>query len=486
MNWFHLINQTLINENIDPNTDTNIPEQFYFKNYSSFHEKINDYLKSILPKNTQNKNIFILSDGKFKLAEINHSLNATDHVIQSLDKSFNIIHKVLSLECNVSPEEIHASEYFLKKIIQLVKAEKNCSIFIALGSGTITDLLKHALFLNYPKSIFISIPTAMTVTAFTSSFSVVDIDGAKRTRQSKCIRSTFWIEPLLQAAPIQLSRAGYGDLLARFVAYGDWYLSYKLGVTDKYDELAYRLMEIFAEPLKKSANDFGQDILSSEATEVNAASLAMAGIAMSLSGETTPLSGYEHVISHALDFLRITSNRPLVLHGEQVALAALTSAMSFDWFIELNEFDIKKMRILSEKEAEKLINQFISEAPFFGVEDSSETIKFEKFTQVKKLFVDDYMLKSNKWNLAKENFGEFQKKWVEIKEHLVKITMRSQEMTLLLEQAKLPTYPEATVPSTSALEYRWALRFAPFVRTRFCIADLIFWIGEDTCVVAAI
>lgn len=486
MNWFHLMNQTLQNESIDPNVDKSTPKQFYFKNYSLFHEKINDYLKDILSRSTCNMNIFILSDGKFKFAEINRNTSAINCVIQSLDTSFNVIHKVLSVECNAPAEEIHASGYFLEKTIQLVKAENNCSVFIAFGSGTITDLLKHALFLNHPESIFISIPTAMTVTAFTSSFSVVDIGGAKRTRESKNIDSTFWIEPLLQAAPMQLSRAGYGDLLARFVAYGDWYLAYKLGITEKYNELAYRLMEIFAEPLKKSASIFGQDILSNEAIETNAASLAMAGIAMSLSGETTPLSGYEHVISHALDFLRITSNRPLVLHGEQVALASLTSAMSFDWLIELDEFDLKKMRTMTEKEVEKIINQFLSSAPFFGLEDSSEVIKTEDMSQVKKLFIDDYMRKSNKWNLAKEKFAEFQKEWPEVKNHLSKITMRAHEMALLLELAKLPTYPEATIPTTSALEYRWALRFAPFVRTRFCIADFIFWIGEDTCVVAAI
>ena len=486
MNWFHLINQTLQNENINPNIDKNTPNQFYFKDYSLFHDKINSYLNDILTKIPNDKNIFILSDGQFKLADINQNVNAIDRVFQSWDKSFNIIHKNLSHECHVSPEKIHASEHFLEKTSQLINAEKNCSIFIAFGSGTITDLLKHALFLNLPESFFISIPTAMTVTAFTSSFSVVDIGGAKRTRQSKYIDSTFWIEPLLQAAPMQLSRAGYGDLLARFVAYGDWYLSYKLGITDKYNELAYRLMEVFADPLKNSANHFGQDILSNNAIEINAAALAMAGIAMSLSGETTPLSGYEHVISHALDFLRITSNRTFVLHGEQVALASLTSAMSFDWLIDLEEFDMKKMRTMSEKETEKIINQFILGAPFFGLEDNSGVIKIEELSQVKKLFLDDYMLKSNKWNLAKENFGQFQKEWPEIKIHLAKITMRSKEMTLLLEWAKLPTYPEATIPPTSALEYRWALRFAPFIRTRFCIADFIFWIGEDTCVVAAI
>lgn len=483
MSSFDLIESTLIKENINVNQNEYVPKQFYFRSFTKFHNKISSYLNCISSKNN---NIFILSDGNFKAANVDSKLDATELIIQKLNKNFIIDHKILSLECGVSPNEIHASEYFLNRTIQIINQTKKDSIFIALGSGTITDLLKHALFLLQSDSIFISIPTAMTVTAFTSSFSVIDINGAKRTRQSKSIDSTFWIEPLLQAAPIRLSRAGYGDLLARFVAYGDWYLSYKIGITNYYNELAYRLMEVFSGQLKSSANYFGEDILSSKAVETTASSLAMAGIAMSLCGETTPLSGYEHVISHALDFLRIISNRPLVLHGEQVALGALTSAMTFDWLIDSNNMDKIKLYEFSNIDIEKIINKYLLNAPFFGLEILSNQIDLDLLNNVKQTFINDYLTKLEKLNLAKVNFNDFQNTWNNTRDHLLRITMRSKEMISLLESAKLPTFPEATHPSTSALEYRWALRFAPFVRTRFCIADFIFWINEDTCTAAAI
>lgn len=486
MSWFKLIDQTLLNENINIEIERNVPNQLFIENYATFKSEINNLFASLTQNNNKDNNIFILSDGRFKLSEVDSSINITDKLISLIDQKYSVIHKNLSLECDVSVNEIHASEWFLGKVTDLIQSENRCNIYIALGSGTITDLLKHALYLNAPDSILISIPTAMTVTAFTSSFSVLDLEGAKRTRVSKNIHTTIWIHPLLQAAPIALSRAGYGDLLARFVAYGDWYLSFKLGITDKYNELAYRLMEIFSVPLKDLAVSMGQDVLASEIIEMNAAALAMAGIAMSLSGETTPLSGYEHVISHALDYLRIVSNREFVLHGEQVALASLTSAMSFDWLLENNEFDVKKFRTMNEKETDKLIHQFLISAPYYGTQNNINKIEQDKLLEIKKLFIQDYMVKSEKWNIVKEKFNHFLQELPEIKKHLSKITIRSVEMQTLLESAKLPTYPEMTAPPTSALEYRWALRFSPFVRSRFCIADLIFWIGEDTCAVAAI
>ncbi|KAB8028443.1 iron-containing alcohol dehydrogenase [Fluviispira multicolorata] len=492
--WFEKLIKTFENEKIDYLANPNIPKQFYCKEFSDFNSYFFQTLKVSLDQSKKNK-IFILHDGVFKKSALNSSENIIDKIIEILSENFIVTVKNLSFECQVNSLDIHASEEYLKKTSELIQNEESCNIFIALGSGTITDLLKHALFISNPNAIFISIPTAMTVTAFTSSFSVVDISGAKRTRPSKLIYATFWIESLLQAAPMQLSRAGYGDLLARFVAYGDWYLGYKLGISEKYDELAFRLMDAYAEPIKQIAKEFGKENLSQSASEISAATLAMAGIAMSLSGETTPLSGYEHVISHGLDFLRLISNRPLVLHGEQVALASLTSAMSFDWIFEIEKFDLKKMRSMSEKDTRQIINHFFNSAPFFGREEEkyldSERKLFEAqsadtLNSAKEIFIKDYLIKSSKWDISKETFSIFINEWPVIKEYLKKLTIRSNEMQELLELACLPTFPEATTPNTTALEYRWALRFSPFIRSRFCIADFIFWLGEDTCTVGAI
>ncbi|BBH54433.1 iron-containing alcohol dehydrogenase [Fluviispira sanaruensis] len=487
--FFEKMTQAFADEKIDPIANKKIPIQYCCHNYEDFSEKITQ----ILSKYKNNK-VFILHDGKNKKSDKDSNTNILEKISKILANTFSVIEKNLATESNSNCDEIHASEYFLKKTTDLILNETDCEIYIALGSGTITDLLKHSLFLNKPNALFISIPTAMTVTAFSSSFSVVDISGAKRTRQSKDIYATFWLTPLLQAAPMELSRAGYGDLLARFVAYGDWYLGFKLGISEKYDELAFRLMEVFAEPLKQVASEFGQKELSTRAVEISAAALAMAGIAMSLSGETTPLSGYEHVISHALDFLRLSSDRPLVLHGEQVALASLTSAMSFEWLLEIENFDLKKFRSMNEKDTNQIINHFFSAAPFFGKDEDkfseSERKKIDinlsaKLHSAKEIFISDYLKKSQKWDIAKERFTDFIHEWPEIKAHLKKLTLSSHSMQALLEQAQLPIFPEATTPNTTALEYRWAIRFAPFIRSRFCLADFIFWIGEDCCIAAA-
>lgn len=492
---FHLLSQTLEKElGMDPagktergdmtapRGDTVLPAQFYAKDYFEFKNQFVTFLE-----NKNLNSIFILTDGVFKKTALHSMQDITDFFLRDLCIPLKTVHVDLSQECQEDRSHIHASEKFLNKLKNIISGiDKTRTAFVALGSGTITDLLKHAVHLTKGNNCcLISIPSALTVTAYTSSFSVIDTEGAKRTRVSKPIDATFWIEPLLQAAPLSLSRAGYGDLLARFVAYGDWYLGHQLGISERYDETAYRLMDVFSELLKTSAEDFGRMELSSAAVENISAALAMAGIAMSVSGETTPLSGYEHAISHALDFLHLTSHQNLPLHGEQVALATLSSAASFDVLLEKETFNIRYFRYLTDLEAEKTIQKLLQTAPLFLHSTPPKNLD-TVLSDVLSIFKNDYCVKNQKWNASEDSFLQFQNSWKDIQTHLRSLVTPAAEIQSLLEKAKLPIFPEGTSPPTTALEYRWALRFSPFVRTRFCLADFLFWIGDDPCFFASV
>jgi glycerol-1-phosphate dehydrogenase [NAD(P)+] len=400
----------------------------------------------------------------------------------------------LSKMLNLAPGDIHASVDVVSQLRNTLAAS-DASVVCVLGSGSVTDIVKHALFENKDDRPFLVVPTALTVTAFTSAFAVLEESGAKRTRISRPVTGCLWYAEVLAQAPAAMSRAGYGDLLARFVAYGDWYLSYELGMAENYNEGAYRLMEPFAHALKSSASDFASSQQTPASVERVSAALAMAGIAMSVSGETTPLSGYEHVISHALDFLRLTSGRPLVLHGEQVALATLSSAVSFDVLMEIDQLDSSKFRFLPEQRIRKMISAFLEQSPLFGLgeltltETDRATLRVELQRSVDAacvLFTEEYLKKHAKWLAFQSQLPAFLQRWPEIRAQIRKLTLPAREMELLVAAAKLPLIPEDLNPPATAMEYRWALRFSPFVRGRMSLGDFIFWIGEDPALFAAV
>jgi glycerol-1-phosphate dehydrogenase [NAD(P)+] len=276
-----------------------------------------------------------------------------------------------------------------------------------------------------------------------------------------------------------MSRAGYGDLLARFVAYGDWLLGHRLGVMDRYDESAFRLMEPFADGIRTSAAGFRSGPLPPEATACTAAALAMAGISMSTAGETTPLSGFEHVISHALDFLRLTTGRELVLHGEQVALGSLVSARTIDRLLAMEDLRGLAWRGVDAGEAVRVLEKRLRAAPLPGAAEAFE----EKQKAALAEFTTEYQKKSARWTAARARVDSFAAAWPELRRELARVTLRAPEVEPLLKQSGLPCLPGETKPPTAEAELTWAVAFSPFVRSRMNLSDLLFWMGREDLVV---
>lgn len=488
MNAFETLHSALSKEGVSstPTLAAFVPLQSYCPSLEDLVHQLGDVFSS---ERLLGKRAVVFVDGVRK--QVRANANSADECLESCLAAAGVTSEFVNVSTLVGAKgELHASLEHLPKLQERL-AQTTDAVFVVLGSGTITDLVKHALHLNKSEAPLVVLPTALTVTAFTSAFAVIDEGGAKRTRPSKALDATLWVEPIICAAPIAMSRAGYGDLLARFVAYADWYLGYTIGLADRYDELANRLMEYFSDSIQNAASGFTENGLSGGATRDLSAALSMAGIAMSVSGETTPLSGFEHTISHALDFLRLTSQRELVFHGEQVGLATLTSAVCWDAFIEMAAPDAMSEPESPEK-MKRLIRRLVNSAPFFAGDEtlekarSSEPEFKEQCNRAIELFSVDYLKKYEKWMASKDKFEKALRNWRDVQIKVRSLTLPAATIEQLLMQASLPTEPEQTKPPTSALEYRWAVRFSPFVRTRFCLSDLLFWLGLDPAAIAAL
>ncbi|HEY6411773.1 MAG TPA: iron-containing alcohol dehydrogenase, partial [Ktedonobacteraceae bacterium] len=195
---------------------------------------------------------------------------------------------------------------------------------IALGSGTVTDIAKHAAYLNdqqqsgQKNSIYICCQTANSVTAFAANMAVLLKDGVKRTIPSRYPTAIIADLRVLASAPKAMTLAGLGDCCARFVAYGDWYLASALGMVNFYSEVPLALLGNLESRLMQHATGIGQRSLVGE--EVVAQSLLLAGIAQSIVNMSAPISGTEHVTSHVLDMIAEHYGRGLALHGAQVGV----------------------------------------------------------------------------------------------------------------------------------------------------------------------
>src|SRR6266480_4580130 len=208
---------------------------------------------------------------------------------------------------------------------------------IALGSGTVTDIAKHAAYLydqqhpEQPRLVYIYIPTANSVTAYAANMAVLLKDGVKRTLPSRYPTAIISDLRVLASAPKAMTLAGLGDCCARFVAYGDWYLAYALGLVDFYSEVPLALLNNLDSLLLEAAPSIGQRSHAGEA--IVARALLLAGIAQSIVNMSAPISGSEHVTSHVLDMIADHYRRGLALHGAQVGVATITAAQLYQHFL---------------------------------------------------------------------------------------------------------------------------------------------------------
>jgi glycerol-1-phosphate dehydrogenase [NAD(P)+] len=476
--WFETLHHTLDGEKIseDPKKSPLVPLQVYADSLNELREAFSRWFQACRPTGGR---IRVFVDGVDKKCSAGPSAQI-DGEFRTLLNEAGIPFRWtdLSAELAIPPGELHASHECLERIRGVVREGKEDAA-IVLGSGSITDLVKHALHLEGRPIPFVSIPTALTVTAFTSAFAIIDFHGAKRTLQSRPVSAAFWVKPFLECAPPGMSRAGYGDLLARFVAYGDWFLGHRLGVMERYDESAFRLMEPFAGGIRASADGFADYPLPQEATACTAAALAMAGISMSTAGETTPLSGFEHVISHALDFLRLTAGRDLVFHGEQVALGSLVSARTIDRLLAMDNLRRVAWRDEDVGQSLRVLEERMAAAP---LPRGGEPCR-DKIDAARAEFSVEYRKKSERWASARPRIGSFVDAWGDIRLELARLTMRAGELEPLLKKSGLPCRPGETDPPTTEEEFRWAVAFSPFVRVRMNLSDLLFWMGREDLVV---
>jgi glycerol-1-phosphate dehydrogenase [NAD(P)+] len=210
----------------------------------------------------------------------------------------------------------------------------------------------------------------------------------------------------------------------------------------------------------------------------------MAGISMSTAGETTPLSGFEHVISHALDFLRLTAGRDLVFHGEQVALGSLVSARTFDRLLGMENLNGVAWRDADIGQSLRILEERMAAAPLPRSVDAASGDPYrERMAAARAEFSTEYRKKTERWADARPRIGSFVDAWGDIRLDLARLTMRAEEMEPLLKKAGLPCRPGETEPPTTDEEFRWAVAFSPFVRVRMNLSDLLFWMGREDLVV---
>lgn len=220
---------------------------------------------------------------------------------------------------------VHAEIRHLPRV-RAARNSNGCGWLIAVGSGSINDMVK--LTASQEKLPYIVVGTAPSMDGFLSANAAILENGIKKQHVNLTPPVGAVMDAdILKTAPAEMTLAGLGDALGKFTSLTEWKLN-SLCANEPYCPVTAELIRSEVLNLLEVAE---RDPLDSEPFfNALVRTLLITGIAMQMLGNSTPASGGEHYISHALDMygFAVSGDAPSS-HGLQVALG--TGALLQDY-----------------------------------------------------------------------------------------------------------------------------------------------------------
>jgi len=220
-------------------------------------------------------------------------------------------------------DEVIADEHFIMQV--LVRAEREDQFYLAVGSGTVTDITRFVS--HRTKSSFISVPTAPSVDGFTSIGAPIVVGGLKDTFITQPPLAIFVDLPTIRSAPHRLIASGFGDMVGKFTSLADWKLGHILW-DEPYDEAIAQRARTALESCVRYAREIGRGSEHSVRTLMEG--LIESGLCMLDFGNSQPASGAEHHCSHYWEMKLLWEHRPALLHGAKVGVASIFIAEEYE------------------------------------------------------------------------------------------------------------------------------------------------------------
>lgn len=247
------------------------------------------------------------------LEQLNLVLCEDSCLVHSAGSAKALSTKLLS-QLKIQEEIISKGKAYTIEDLDSLSFKANTS-FIGLGGGSVLDIAKYLAARN--SGSFISVPTLVSHDGICSPVAVI---GGKSIG---AIMPSAILVPLhlVKQSPLRYIHAGIGDLISNLSAIEDWKLAASAG-KDKVDDFSLLLSSVAAENTIRAIKLGSAEFLhSDEFLTTLIESLNLAGIAMSIAGNSRPCSGAEHMISHAID--QIYGSGVKAEHGVQVGIASL-------------------------------------------------------------------------------------------------------------------------------------------------------------------
>lgn len=202
----------------------------------------------------------------------------------------------------------------VERISRLLDSQR-FDLIIGIGGGTVLDIVKRVALLR--RINHLSVPTVISSDGLISPISVLrDRTGATESLPGSMPMGVVVDLNIIAASPRKYIQAAAGDLLSNMSATNDWLIANERS-GEPVNDIAFQLSRMAAHSV---INFKHVDLDSMAFLKMIIQGQVNSGISMALAGTSRPCSGSEHLISHAIDAMGLSSG---TLHGYQVGALSL-------------------------------------------------------------------------------------------------------------------------------------------------------------------
>lgn len=194
-------------------------------------------------------------------------------------------------------------------------------LILGIGSGVIQDLCKYVAF--FSKIPYIIVATAPSMDGYASDGAAMILNGMKETVKAGLPKAIIADTEVLKDAPMEMIKAGYGDIIGKFSALCDWKLSTEINGEYFCKYIYDTTYDMIKNTLGTAKGLLVRDLKSIKALMEG---LIVVGIMMSFAGSSRPASGSEHHLSHFFEIVGIVEGKPYLAHGIDVAYSTVITA----------------------------------------------------------------------------------------------------------------------------------------------------------------
>lgn len=207
-----------------------------------------------------------------------------------------------------------------RAIEAVTRAIDGVELIVGVGSGVIQDLCKYVSF--FEKIPYMIVATAPSMDGYASNGAAMILEGMKTTVAAGLPRAIVADTAVLADAPLEMIKAGYGDIIGKYSALCDWRLSNIVNGEYLCEYIYDTTYEMIEKTLAAAKGLLARD---EESIKTLMEALVIVGIMMSFAGSSRPASGSEHHLSHFFEIVGIVKGEPYFAHGVDVAYSTIVT-----------------------------------------------------------------------------------------------------------------------------------------------------------------